>query len=106
MNVNRNWVRAELYISGANAKAYFGLLEKQKQAIEQELGYPLLWEELPDGQDSRISVGLPDANPKNADDWKRQHEWLAVTVNEMHKVLSGRVKELSADDWQTEDTAA
>ncbi len=106
MNINRNWVRTELYIAGANAKAYFSLLKKQSQAIEQELGYPLEWEELPEGQDSRISVALPDANPKNVDDWKRQHEWLAVKLNEMHRVFSRRVKDLSPDDWRPEGTAA
>jgi hypothetical protein len=103
MVVNRNLIRAELYFSGANAKAYFGLLEKQKQAVEQELGYPLEWEELPAGQDSRISVALHDANPRNTDDWKRQHQWLADKLNDMHRVFSQRVKELSADDWQPED---
>ena len=102
MVVNRNLIRAELYFTGANAKAYFGLLEKQKQAIEQELGYPLKWEELPAGQDSRISIALHDANPRNTDDWKRQHEWLAGKLNDMHRVFSPRVKELSADDWQPE----
>jgi hypothetical protein len=103
MTINRNLVRAELYISGANAKAYFGLLEKQKEAVEKELGYPLEWEELPAGQDSRISIVLHDANLRNSDDWKRQHEWLADKLNEMHRVFSQRVRELSAGDWQPEN---
>ena len=103
MSSFRNQVRAELYIAGANAKAYFGLLKRQKEAIEQELGYPVEWEELPAGLDSRISVSLDESNLKNNDDWKRQHEWLAKKLNEMHRVLSRRVKELSAEDWQPED---
>jgi uncharacterized protein DUF4268 len=103
MSSFRNQIRAELYIAGANAKAYFGLLKNQKNAIEQELGYPLEWEELPAGLDSRISVALDEANLKNNDDWKRQHEWLAKKLNDMHRVLSRRVKELSADDWQPQD---
>ena len=71
MVIYRNRIRAELYLQGANAKAFFGLLKSQTEAIEHELGYPLEWEELPAGQDSRISVVLDDANPKNNDDWKR-----------------------------------
>ena len=102
----RNRIRAELYLSGTNAKAYFGLLARQKEVIEKELGYPLEWEELPAGQDSRIFVSLDEANTKNTDDWKRQHEWLAEKLNEMHRAFSRRVKELNADDWQPEDTAA
>jgi Domain of unknown function (DUF4268) len=101
MAIYRRRIRVELYISGPNAKAYFGLLEKQKKTIEQELG-PLDWEELPAGQDSRISVSLDDADPKNTDDWKRQHEWLAVKLNDWHRVFSRRVKELNADDRQPE----
>ena len=96
----RNRIRVELYMSGTNAKAYFGLLERQRDAIEQEFGYPLDWEALPAGQDSRISVSLDEANPKDTGDWKRQHEWLAGKLNEWHRVFSRRVKELNANDWQ------
>lgn len=103
MSSVRNHVRAELYMTGATAKAYFGLLRRQKEAIEKELGYPLEWEELPAGQDSRISACLVDASPKNTDDWNRQHEWLADKLNDMHRVFFRRVKELSAGDWQPEN---
>jgi hypothetical protein len=51
-----------------------------------------------------LSACLVDASPKNTDDWKRQHEWLSEKLNDMHRVFSRRVKELSADDWQPEDS--
>src|SRR5262249_34406153 len=98
----RNRIRAELYISGSNAKAFFGLLKRQKDAVEQELGYPLEWEELAAGQDSRIAVSLGDANLKNVDDWKRQHEWLAKSLNDMHRVFSDRVSALDANERRPE----
>jgi hypothetical protein len=100
---HRNQVRAELYMTGLKAKAYFGLLRRQKDAIERELGYPMTWEELPERQDSRISVYLDATDPKSRDEWKRQHEWLADRLNDLHKVFSLRVKMLNADDWQPED---
>lgn len=100
----RNRVRAELYLSGHNAKAFFGLLEKQKEAVQQELGYRLEWEPLPEGQDSRICAYLTDANPKAENDWKRQHEWLADRLNDLHRVFSHRVKELNPDDWLPQNT--
>jgi hypothetical protein len=100
---HRNQVRAELYMTGLKAKAYFGLLRRQKDAIERELGYPMVWEELPERQDSRISVYLDATDPKSPDEWKRQHEWLADRLNDLHKVFSLRVKRLNADDWQPED---
>src|SRR5258708_33378749 len=98
----RNRIRAELYLKGSNAKAFFGLLRRQQEAIEQELGFPLDWEELPDGQDSRISVSL-DANPKDTGDWPRQHAWLVDKLNALHRVFSRRVRELDPDDWQPPD---
>ena len=40
----KSQVRAELYISGDSAKALWALLKRQKNQIEQELGYELRWE--------------------------------------------------------------
>jgi hypothetical protein len=95
-------VRAELYLSGGNAKAHFGLLKQQKEAIERELGYALEWEELPEGQDSRIASYLNDADPEDRADWPRQHEWLTKRLNDMRRVFGDRVKTLDADQWQPE----
>ena len=39
MNRQKNQIRAELYIAGDQAKAYFGLLKRQKEEVERELGY-------------------------------------------------------------------
>ena len=61
--------------------------------------FALDWEELPAGQDSRISVSLDDADPENEADWTRQHEWLAKRLNEMHRVLAPRVRALDSDSW-------
>lgn len=98
-----NQIRAELYISGLNAKAFFGLLKDQKEAVEQELGYPLEWEELPEGQDCRISCYLRDVDPENEDDWRHQHDWLANCLNDLHRVFAQRVKALDLEDWRGGD---
>lgn len=90
-------VRAELYIGNENAKAFFHELLKQKDAIEAELGYPLLWEELPNRRDSRISVVLDDVDPEDEADWPRQHQWLAQKLNDFHRVFANRVKTLDGD---------
>ena len=96
----RAQVRAELYFSGANAKAFFHLLAAQEDEIERDLGFALDWEELPEGQDSRTSICLNDADPEDVADWPRQHQWLATHLNEMHRVLSPRVKALDPDSWR------
>jgi Domain of unknown function (DUF4268) len=93
-------VRAELYISGDRSKAFFHLLAAQKDEIARQLEFVLDWEEL--RQDNRISVSLDDADPENEADWARQHEWLAKRLNQMHRVLAPRVRELDPDSWQPE----
>lgn len=92
-------VRAELYISNEHAKAYFHLLRDQREAVEQELGYPLNWEELPDARDKRISVSLENVDPEDRDDWPRQHAWLAKHVNDLRRVFETRVRQLRSEDW-------
>ncbi|MEQ6335121.1 DUF4268 domain-containing protein [Sphingobium sp. MK2] len=93
-------VRAELYMSNPNAKAWFHLLRAQKAAIEAELGYPLDWEELPEGKDTRISVALNNTDPEDQTDWFRQHEWIAARLGEFHRVFVSRVKTLDASSWR------
>ena len=93
-NPSKKYVRTELYISGKDAKNFFALLEDQKYEIEQELDYPLEWEELPARQDCRIARYLGDVDPEDESDWSRQHEWLATHLNGMHAVFSNRVQNL------------
>lgn len=95
-------VRAELYMSNPHAKAYFHLLHAQKDAIEADLGYPLDWDELPQGKDTRISVALNQTDPEDQTDWPRQHDWLAARLTEFYHVFGDRVRTLSADAWQPE----
>jgi hypothetical protein len=105
MTPSKKQVRAELYMLGDRAKAFFALLHSQKDAVERELGYPLEWEELP-GRDQRIASYLKDVDPKNEGDWPRQHEGLATRLNDMHRVFAPRVAELDADAWRPEELEA
>ena len=106
MNRSKNHIRAELYIAGDNAKAFLGLLHQQREAIEQELDYPLEWEELPARRDCRISSYLNSVNPEDESDWSRQQEWLAKRLNDMHGVFFSRLRELNADDWRRDEDRA
>jgi Domain of unknown function (DUF4268) len=89
-------IRAELYISGDHAKTFLGLLAHDKSAIEGELGYALEWQELPTKRDSRVCVYLNDVDPEDEADWSRQHEWFAKHLNDLHRVLGPRVRDLDA----------
>lgn len=94
MSVQKQRIRAELFITGARAKTFFSLLKNQKAEIEKELGCSLEWQELPEAQASRIACDLNDVDPTNETDWLRQHEWLAKRLNDMHRVFSARVRAL------------
>ncbi len=94
MTVQKQRIRAELFITGDRAKTFFALLKNQKAEIERELGYPLEWEELPEARACRIASYLNDVDPADEADWPRQHEWLAKRLNELHRIFSQRVKAL------------
>jgi hypothetical protein len=90
----KNQIRTELYISGGDAKRFFGLLRTHQEQVERELGYALEWEELPSKRDCRIACYLNDLDPEDESDWPRQHEWLAKRLNDFHRVFSQRVRAL------------
>ena len=95
MHIGNREIRAALYIQRDNAKPFFQLLHEQKDAIEQDIGYPLEWEERPDRRDSRIVFYLCDVDPTDRQDWPYQHKWLAKHLNDLHRVFADRVRELS-----------
>lgn len=95
---SRRQVRAELYLAGNRAKDFFALLESEKPTIERELGYALNWEPLPEGIECRISICLDNADPEDASDWPRQHQWLAERLNDLHRAFAQRVRVLRLPD--------
>ena len=96
-------IRVDLYIAGVDAKEFFHLLHRQKDEIESELGYSLEWEDLPAGQDTRItSYCTDDVDPEDKKDWSRQHKWLASRLNSMREAFEPRVKKLNARNYVAE----
>ena len=91
-------IRAELYLQPPNANDFFWQLRNQEEEIEEELGFDLVWEELPQRASSRIAVYLDPADPEDQEDWVRQHRWLAEKLNTLHHVLAPRVQRLEPED--------
>jgi hypothetical protein len=96
----KNQIRAGIDISGDHAKAFFGLLKRQKDAIERGLGYRLEWEELPDGNGCRIASYLDDVDPADKADWPSQHAWMTKRLDDMHRVFADRIAALDAGGWK------
>jgi hypothetical protein len=94
MNGRRKKIRAELYLSGANAKNAFSQLESRKIEIENEIGFSLQWEDLPGRRDCRVCVYYENVDPEDASTWPSQHAWLAEKLNQLHRVFYNRIRTL------------
>lgn len=82
-----------LWIADAEASAYFRLLEREREAIESELGYALRWDEKPGRKSSSVVVrGGPDARDRL--NWPELHEWMRVRIEDFDRVFRGRVRSL------------
>lgn len=70
-------LRVEVYLGGRLAKAAFRHLIAEKLPIEARFGGPLEWEELPQGQDSRIAFYMPGQQRREQKDrWAEQQAWV------------------------------
>lgn len=84
----------ELWIPGADAKRHFNNLWAQKLNIEQQLGFELDWQELPDSMACRVASWYPSASIEDEGRWNEYLDWLAQRLVKMDKVLRPIVKAL------------
>lgn len=94
--VNTNEKRLAVEVCMRNpetSKAFFKLLEQDKEKIEQEFGQKLEWFELPNKARSKIML-YNNADPANEADWESQHEWIKNTVEKFDRVFRQRIKNL------------
>ena len=100
LNPKDKFIATVLFMGGTNAKKHFDLLKEQRQEIENEFGYQLEWEKLPEGKQSLISLHKMNTDPRDETNWQNQHEWLASKLELFDKVFRPRVKALDTDDWK------
>ena len=100
----KHLIWTELNIRGRKAKAYFKLLEPQREEIERAAGFEMKWLEQPQWQNCRIEHSRDDVDPRDEKDWPRQHEWLARSLNAMHDAFSPRIRNLDPKICQTAKT--
>lgn len=84
----------ELWMHGEEAKARFSRLIEQRAAIEQQLGFELDWQELPDAKACRIATWLLDASIEDEGRWDDYLAWLEQQLVVMDKVLRPIVRAL------------
>ncbi len=86
-------IRSELYLDGPNSKFEFAELEKQKDAIEKALGFPLSWHN-PENKAACRLYTRKDADFLNDSLWPQQFDWMRQRLETMHIVFAPIVKSL------------
>lgn len=95
-------IRAELYFDGPTAKLEFDYLLKQKDHIESELGFKMIWHNPDDTVSCRI-FSRQDADYLNESLWLSQFEWLRQKLEKMHQVFTPIVKDLKLKVLESEE---
>lgn len=93
VSIKNNRLGCELYLAGARAKSAFVQLKKDDKEIEDEIGSPLEWRELPEGQDSRIILHR-NGSLRDESNWSDYFQWFQEYSEKFHKAFSKRIKRL------------
>jgi serine/threonine protein kinase len=92
-------ISVELYLSGSDVRSHFHLLHRDREQIERQIGTSLEWQEKPTQKNSRVIIrNRSNVDPKNRQDWPRQHEWLLDKLEAFHKVFAPRIRAIRAED--------
>jgi hypothetical protein len=90
-NTRHNRLGVILILAGANSKFHFRYLRDQQDAIEQELGHSLEWDEKPDVIESHIKIQRIDIEPDNRQMWPEYHAWMLQMLEAFDRVFRPRV---------------
>ena len=93
----KNHTRTEIYINRGTPeknKDVFDRLLKQKAAIEEQFGNPLVWERMEDRVTSRIKYQLDGVNVSNEADWPKMHDFMTDAAVRMHAAFKVPVRSL------------
>lgn len=94
-------LRAEFSINHKMAASAMSLLERDRAAIEREVGGPLTWYSTEGVAKRRIYASRPaDLNDRSA--WAEYHEWLATNLERLYGALRDRVKSLDLSGDESE----
>ncbi len=78
-------------------KALFHFLLEDKEAIENEVGFALEWEESPDQDRSKMRLHKTTPDLKDETDWSNQYAWLEEMVLKFDEVFRNRVIDFNSN---------
>jgi len=94
-----------LVLEGPDSKAHYHLLQRDKEAIENEIGANLDWRENPNKTESQLYIYAPEEmDPTIREQWPEQHEWMREKLERLKTVFSPRVQQLKASQYKPEES--
>lgn len=88
------FIKVEFYINTDDSKVLFNRLrEKYYEDSLEKLDKNIQWEELPDYKLSKVVLRINE-DPKNKQDWPKQHQWLMETLEKFDKFFRPKIKQL------------
>ena len=95
IDTQKNITWCDFNLWGSDVKDNYSFLLKDKDEIENELGYELKWREMEGKKMSQISLSNNvNGNIKDRETWEDCFVWFKETAETFHKVFSPRVKQL------------
>lgn len=92
-NAKGSEIRVEVYMNGPNTKQEFAVLQKQKDAIEESLGFALTWHNPEDKNICKL-YSRQDADWLDEARWPAHFAWLKQRLEIMHRVFSPIMKQV------------
>lgn len=85
ISIQSNFLRCAIYIP--NNKELFRKLFNNKEKFEKELGFNLIWEELPDAKASRIKIEKHGVNLEDRDKFEEHFKWFKDHSEKIYDVI-------------------
>ena len=107
LHSREKWIAVHLVMKGRNAAAHYGLLERQRDEIERELGDGLEWRPSRDKAEQHVRLlRRTDADSTQREDWPDQLTWMVSTLESFDRTFRHRLKSLDPSHWQPVDNGS
>lgn len=84
----------EVYIDHPESKRLFQALAGQREQLEQQLGFALDWQELPEAQACRIASWRPNSPLEEEASWSEYLDWFVERLVKMNAVFRPAIQAL------------
>lgn len=84
----------EVYIDHPESKRLFQALAAQREQLEQQLGFALDWQELPEAQACRIASWRPNSPLEEEASWSEYLDWFVERLVKMNAVFRPAIQAL------------